>query len=223
MNDQVSHVLISLVLFMTSHCLINAQFLGGTNDGFGFGIFTQAKPLYQGGGNDGFGIASFESDGSIYTGTTTGGDGFSTSDFMNEESLYRGGENDGYSRGDYLYYHAWTGLVGSGWLIAGNWTDNVIPTESMRVRIPGSAPAMPGINAGIFKIGTSAGATYTCKELWIESGATVTGRMTAFIENHNSIIIEGLFRWRNQTVQSFICQPGSHLVIRQGGILTTDF
>lgn len=245
MSDRMplnTHILITAIVLISlwMPAAVCAQFVGGNADGFGFDHAQGAGDLFQGSNGDGFAVDIWEGPGLFYRGQAGdgfaramlqapglfyrghSGDGYAGSEFSNPQTLYAGASSDGFSRGQYLYYHVWTGLVGTGWLIAGNWTDNIIPTEDLRVRIPATAPNMPAINAGFFKIGTEAGADYTCKALWIESGADLLGRINAFIENHSLITIDGTLRWKNQATNSFINAPGAEIIVTTGGILMTD-
>ena len=212
--------LVCLMLFGAS-LTMQAQFLGGPADGFGIDILENSNSLFSGGLGDGVAGISYQSANSIYKGRNA--DGIALGQLESQNSIYRGDSSDWADLATYLYYHAWTGQVGSGWLVTGNWTDGIVPTDSIRVRIPSSAPNMPALNAGVFKVGTSDGASFTCRALWIEEGADMLGRINAFIENHNSIIVDGTFRWKNQAPESFINQPGASIFIRNGGVLKTDF
>lgn len=59
----------------------------------------------------------------------------------------------------------WTGAVSTNWNLAGNWSNNAIPTTSTAVLIPASAVRMPFVGSAV------GAATFN---LTIESGATVT-------------------------------------------------
>jgi hypothetical protein len=216
-------------------------FVGSANDGFDVSRFTSTQSIYEGAAEDGFDFSRFTSTQSIYVGAAE--DGFDLSQFTTGQSLFNGADNDGFDLilyhsqqsifvgnsddgfdfGTHLHYNKWTGLVGTGWLIAGNWEHNIVPNDSIRVRIPPGVPNIPKINAGTFKIGTAIGANFTCKALWIEPGATILCRINAFIENHSSILIDGTFQWKNQAANSFINQPGASILIRNGGVLKTVF
>lgn len=233
--------LLIFVLLCSTSLRFEAQYTGGSGDGFTFVVYMSSSSIYQGLVGDGFSLGLLESTQSIFMGSSSDGydmsvfssgqsiytgaanDGFSLSWLQAENSIFFGEASDGFDLGKYLHYHRWTGLVGTGWLVAGNWTNNMIPTDNIRVRIPAGVPKMPAINAGTFKIGTATGANFTCKALWIESGASLLCRINTFTENHSSILIDGTLRWKNPAANSFINKPGASILIRNGGVLKTDF
>ena len=198
-----------------------AQFTGGNADGYSQGEFEPSGSIFNGGYQDGFGQSYYNSSGTLYRGKYH--DGFEVSTFNSPGSIHRGDTTDGYASALFLYYHKWTGNVGTGWLVAGNWEGNVVPTEDIRVRIPGDAAHMPGVNAGTFKIGTDSGADYTCKALWVGEGANLLCRINTFIENHSYVRVDGVFRWRNEDQDSFVNMPGAVIEIGDGGVLKTEY
>jgi photosystem II stability/assembly factor-like uncharacterized protein len=58
----------------------------------------------------------------------------------------------------------WTGAVSTDWHIPGNWCDNILPTATTDVEIPGSASNMPDI---------STTAVAYCRDITIQAGASL--------------------------------------------------
>ena len=203
------------------HSPSSGIFPGGSGDGFAYGQHYPTDTISRGGSSDGFDLALRESSHKLFHGEDH--DGYSSAIYTSSHPIYYGASQDGHDFGIYLYYHAWTGAINTDWLVAGNWTSNIIPTDSIRVRIPGTAPNMPGLNAGTFKVGAGASGTYLCRDLWIEQGASMLAKPNTYIINRSTILVDGVFKWRNQDEDSFINRPGSRLRIRSGGVVTTDF
>jgi hypothetical protein len=63
-------------------------------------------------------------------------------------------ENDPYNRIHWTYTQPglWTGAVSTNWYTGDNWDDGLVPGPATNVTIPGTAPYMPVIYAGIWEI-----------------------------------------------------------------------
>ena len=147
-------------------------------------------------------------------------DGFSAAIYYTTNLLTRGGDSDGFSVGNFLYYHDWTGLIGTGWLVAGNWENNIVPDDSIRARIPPVVPNFPAVNFGTFTIGASTG-KYLCRDLLIEPGAQLTTRINTITEIYSKVEIKGLMIVKNQSPNSFKVTGGT-IVVYSGGELRLE-
>ncbi len=158
----------------------------GPSDGFASEEYLQGTSIFKGGNSDGFAAISYLNPSSIFVASTS--DGFSLGSYSNTNLLTRGGDADGFGMEYFLYFHDWTGLVGTGWLVAGNWAYDIIPTENARVRIPSAVPNFPAVNSGTFTIGAATG-KYKCRGLLIEPAAQLTIRVNAITEIYNKVKI----------------------------------
>lgn len=78
---------------------------------------------------------------------------------------------------------AWTGAVNTNWNLAGNWSNNNIPTTSTAVLIPAAAVRMPfvgsAVGAAAFNLTIESGATITVATDSSQGGnLTITGNLT---------------------------------------------
>lgn len=224
MKYSLTFLIVTVILMALCCPDLTAQlpesYQGGDSDGFAMGEKIAIHTFFKGGEEDGHALAELESSGSIYKGLYA--DGFDYGVRNASNTFYVGGEADGAAYTLFRYFHLWTGDIGTGWDIAGNWTDNIIPTVHARVRIPADCPHYPAINGnvgnGTMFIGFTDGTpTYVCKALAIDSGAEFTQRISAFVRNYNRIVIEGTYINRNTADLSFINQPGSVFEVRSGG------
>jgi len=191
-------------------------FAGNPGDGYDNGVFSHSFSVYFGSGEDGYSGAEYSNSISIYFGGEN--DGYANYNFSNPISIYAGGTEDGYGIGSQLFYFIWTGNVGTGWNVSGNWQTNVIPDISHRVFIPTGVPNFPAVNAGIISIGADPNSgLYLCKELNIQSGAEMTLRMNTFLENYGIMNINGDLFVRNKTLNSFRIFNEGRMNIKDGG------
>ena len=187
----------------------------GPSDGYASANFVPAASIFEGGNSDGFAFVLYVNPSSIYVSAAS--DGFSFSTYSNTSLLTLGGDGDGFGSETFLYYHYWTGLVGTGWLVAGNWTNDIIPDENMRVIIPAGVPNFPGINIGTFTIG-AAGGKFKCRELLIEPAAQLTTRVNAITEIYSKVEIKGLMLVNNHAPNTFRVIGGT-IIVTSGGEL----
>jgi len=191
----------------------------GPSDGFAFGDFLPGNTIFEGGNSDGFANNIYINPSSIYISPSS--DGFSAISYNNTNLLARGGDGDGFNVGNFLYYHDWTGIIGTGWLVAGNWKNNIVPNDSIRARIPAGVPNFPFINAGIFAIGSSTG-NFLCRDLLIEPDAQLTTRINAITEIYSKVEIKGLMTVKNQTPNTFTTIGGTVVVYPGGELQITN-
>ncbi|RYE24599.1 MAG: hypothetical protein EOP51_06825, partial [Sphingobacteriales bacterium] len=92
----------------------------------------------------------------------------------------------------------WTGAISTDWAVAGNWCAGVVPTSATDVTIKSSAVRMPEIIT-----------TGSCRNLTIETGATVAGltgstfNIAATLTNNGSMTNNGTVNFNGTAQQSF--------------------
>ena len=187
----------------------------GPSDGFASADYLQGTSIFEGGNSDGFAANSYLNPSSIFVASAS--DGFSLSAYSNTNLLTLGGDADGFAVEYFLYVHDWTGLIGTGWLVAGTWAYDIVPTENARVRIPAGVPNFPGINIGTFTIGAATG-KFKCRELLIEPAAQLTTRVNAITEIYSKVDIKGLMLVNNHTPNTFRIIGGT-IIVSSGGEL----
>ena len=226
--------------------LTNSQpsfvFNGGTSDGYAEAlIISTGDFLSEGGYNDGSVMKLLASDlfflvdghsGDGYTSNlvnsqssilTSGGtsDGYDMDEsFSSNSFISDGGESDGYDSNVLKEKFIWTGAVGTGWNVMGNWNHNEVPDIERPVVIPSGVPNYPFVNAGLFSIGENpSGGLFVCESLCILNGATLTTRQTNRIENYGLIEIIGTMRVKKQTPDAFQNFETGQVIVREEGLL----
>ena len=179
--------------------------MGGSGDGFStIDIQNQFLDFSRGGNSDGFSYVYIEDNFNLmYTGGNS--DGFSiisTQDDFNQ--MYKGGESDGFAYDKYGHIVLWTGNIGTGWNVAGNWENEIIPNYCNPVIIPSGVPNFPAVNSGQLRIGyyTDEG-DYRCQRIKIDNGAEMTTRVNCFVENYDLIINRGKLFVKNPASDAF--------------------
>lgn len=219
-----------LVLFVSLHYLAIAQpsFIYEGGDGGGYSMqSTMSGDYYLFDGGDGSGY-SMQSDlsGDSYTFEGSSGSGYSSTKWVMVNNLYYlGGANDGYSSiqmdaqsngffegGNGEGYvmeekcedFIWTGDIGTGWGVAGNWNYNIVPDLKRRAIIPAGVPSFPFVNAGIFAIGDNPNnGAFVCGELWIQEDALLVTRINNKVENYGYILVDGTMQVKNSSSDAF--------------------
>ncbi|MBN2505616.1 MAG: hypothetical protein JXQ71_02870 [Verrucomicrobia bacterium] len=79
----------------------------------------------------------------------------------------------------------WEGNLSSNWHAAGNWTDNHVPTSTVDVTIPAGTPHSPAIS----------GANGYCRNLTVESGATLTFSTNLYVDR--DVVVYGTLHMNN--------------------------
>ncbi len=179
-----------------------------------------SKYLYNGGYGAGYTLSiGTETGQNIFN----GGDGSKKLSFENVEPityLYEGSEEDGYAAVYNMEPFIWTGGIGTGWTVPGNWNHNAVPTISRRTIIPAGVSNYPYINMGVFTIGENPNnGLYKSGELWIQDGALLVTRVNCKIENYGLIVIDGEMQIRNTSSDAFINNTGANLQITSTGLL----
>ncbi len=159
-------------------------FNGGMNDGYvGIEWNDSNQPLYIGGSNDGYSCEFW---------------------IAPPNALYAGGSDDGYAQAEKYDDFVWTGAIGTGWSVPGNWSSNVVPDLKRKAIIPTGVPFYPHLNAGVFAIGDNPNnGAFECSELWVQDGGLLVTRINNKVENYGNIIIDGTMQVKNSVMDAF--------------------
>ena len=196
-------------------------FKGGQSDGFTISSKkVENQMVFEGGVGQGYFLAQASIQNTfIYKGGQNSGY-FSDQWLSNRLAMYRGGIDDGYASLIKLEDFVWTGSIGTGWLVAGNWNTNAIPNVTRNVIVPGDVSNFPHLNEGIFAIGENPNSgAYACKTLWIQTGGLLLTRVNNFVENYGSILIDGTMEVKNPGFNAFRNDLNGQVIISQSGIL----
>lgn len=197
-------------------------FVGGEGVGYYSAIVLDSNTaLFVGGEGVGYYSGSVNTTNAFYAGGHGQGYDLSTKNSNTELFFALGGPNDGYTmQRDYTPF-LWTGTIGSGWNVAGNWNYNVIPDINRKTIIPAGVPNWPKLNAGIFAIGENPyGGAFESGELIIEDGAFLTTRINNQVRNRGTITIHGEMSVLNPIADAFINE--GTVVVKPGGSLLLD-
>jgi hypothetical protein len=216
----------------------HAQFFGGNADGYDVSSFTNPMSVFAGGKGSGHDIAIFESPINIFAGGVEDGydtqayqnsfsifyggpkDGYVSKPFTNPTNIFAGGAGDGYDLKSIILSFIWTGAVGTGWNVVGNWAGGIAPGINSNVIIPSFATNFPEINSGIMSIGSNPnGGIYLCKNLTVDAGAEMTFKINAFLENYNDLTIVGEVIMLNKSANAIKNLNAAKLTIISGGRL----
>lgn len=208
----------SILFFLFLSQMICAQFTGGSEDGYDFSSGQHIVNIYNGGAEDGQSSSRYSNTINIYKGSIA--DGHSSRTYNHIINIYTGGAEDGYTMDTKFLSFVWTGNVGTGWNVAGNWLNGMIPGINSRVVIPPGATNFPFINAGLMSIGQDPNSgTYLCKQINVRSGAELTLRVNAFLENYGDLEIRGTVYILNTAIDAVQNLGGGKINIRSGGRL----
>lgn len=196
-------------------------FYGGHGHGYSSVSVQDAQTfLTKGGINDGGDIVSSTT---IDNYITAGGNGDGNdidSISVQETFLTSGGDGDGYNMNKVNEKFIWTGAVGTGWNVQGNWNHNVVPDIDRPVVIPAGVPNFPFVNNGVFAIGSNPNnGDFTCYSLCILNGAKLTTRINNRVENYGLIEIEGQMDIKRTNSDAFLNQNGGKILIKTNGLL----
>jgi hypothetical protein len=176
---------------------------GGADDGYSNSIINGLSEIYSGGSDDGYSLSHYIGLPSIYKGGTD--DGYVSSLQYGSPQIYQGGSNDGYDMVSYYVPFVWTGAIGSGWNVPGNWNSNVIPTHNRPTIIPANVPNYPAVNAGLFSIGEEyRQADFYSSQLWVRQGALLTTRINCEVILYGNALIDGTWNVRNLSPGSLL-------------------
>lgn len=189
---------------------------GGIGDGYDKTQFQNPINIFAGGPHDGHDARAFQNSISIYRGGSN--DGYDQSPFTNPINIFAGGPGDGYDLKSKILSFIWTGLAGTDWNVAGNWTDGIIPTLNSNVIIPSSVPNFPAINIGILSIGANPnGGIFLCKNLTVDASAEMTFNVDALLENYNDFNIYGNIFMLNKSSGALKNMNAGKITIHSGG------
>ena len=182
------------------------SYYASTGDGY-FMANTTTTPLLTFFGSSGDGYHKTQTlNASLLSFTGTHKDGYSKNTLFGPPLLATSGsQGDGYDLGISCRTISWRGLTGTGWNIANNWEDQLIPCHCNPIIIPDQASNFPFVNAGLLRVGgEDDSADFNCKRILVEQGAQLITRVNCFVENFDWIVIRGLMEIRNPTQGSFV-------------------
>lgn len=196
-----------------------------SNGGIGVGydnseILTEDQFMNIGGLDDGYNMFTSLSS-SQYLSNGGIGDGY-THIAQTEQNhfLSNGGFVDGYDMKESKEKFVWTGALGTGWNVDGNWNHNEYPDIDRPVVIPAGASNYPFINVGIFAIGANPNnGAFACESLCILNGAMLTTRINNKVENYGLIEIAGTMRVLRPTSDAFLNHDTGIVYIYENGKL----
>ena len=191
-------------------------FDGDDGDGFAFMSFEQTDDIFDGGDADGFATMYLEQSDFLFAGGD--GDGFSSGKIAGNSTLYEGGLSDGFAYKNLYQKYIWTGTVGSGWNVTGNWSTNQIPSLRHSVTIPSGVPYYPAVNAGLLAIGKDPldNSAFRCSNINLQAGANMTTRINCFVEVYGTFRVSGLLFVKNTAPTAFVVKANGELEILGG-------
>jgi hypothetical protein len=201
----------------------NAIFLdftkGSLGDGFSkIEIQNLFSDFTRGGNSDGFSVINIGDDFNLmYTGGDS--DGFTAVTTQNEfNPMYTGGDSDGFAYDKYGHIIYWTGDIGTGWNVAGNWANGIIPNYCNPVVIPSAVPNFPAVNAGLLRIGYYKDeGDYRCQRIKINANAEMTTRVNCFVENYDLISNRGILYVKNPAPDAFKNLGAGIILVKPNG------
>lgn len=217
----LAYFLLSFVLCSQPTVIFN----GGKGQGYSTIKFLSntSNVTLKGGTGSGYVLTSVSSMETFYIGGK--GQGYAYDDVDSSQELINalGGQGDGYVMELNYREFVWTGNVGQGWNVAGNWNYSTIPNINRKTIIPADAINWPHLNAGIFSIGSNPlSGAFMSAELWIQQGAQLTTRANNLVRNYGLITIEGLMTVKNDDANTFINNNGAIIKLENTGILKFD-
>ncbi|MEM9546077.1 MAG: hypothetical protein AAGA77_08890 [Bacteroidota bacterium] len=199
----------------------NSYCLGGFGDGYSQSLHINGFNAFcLGGIGDGYTLATKENE--ILNFSLGGiGDGYAKSVVADYESIFsKGGKADGFAITKIGHTVYWTGAIGTGWNVSGNWENGTIPTNCNPVIIPASVPNFPAVNAGVLRIGYHFNnGDYNCKKIRVNNGAELTTRVNCFVENYNLIQNFGQIFVKNSASNAFLNLAEGELIVKSGAQL----
>jgi|GEM_PF-1923717 len=201
----IQTVLLLIMLIDVIAAQNNAIFEGGDGNGFSVAAVQQTvnNSIFAGGTSDGFGQGRYKQplNNSIFAGGTADGFGVgSSAEQQINNMIFGGGESDGFATSDSKSPFIWTGTIGTGWAVAGNWNYNAVPDVSQHVIIPTGVPNWPFVNAGLLSIGDNPNnGQYKCASLLIQENAFLQTRIHCRVENYGLLQINGEMRIKKTT------------------------
>ena len=233
---------ILIVLIIFNYLSVYSQYTGGDADGFTFLLLSQSNGLYDGGGDDGFGVLYFTQEDFIYNGESKDGfacisleqedylyvggisDGFTSMVLEGDNTIYQGANRDGFASINMFQKYIWTGTIGTGWNVVGNWSTNQVPTLRHSVIIPNGVPYYPAVNSGLLSIGKDPtdSSTYRCNNILIMSGANMTTRVNCFVDVYGTFKIDGTLYVKNPSNNAFVVKKYGELRLVGGHVIVSS-
>lgn len=210
-----------IIILCTFSISASAQYSGGDGDGTMSIFLDFDTDFYHGGDSDGYVYADISGSSSIYYGNE--GDGHSSMFLDISENIYVGSDSDGYDMLQIYRTYIWSGDIGTGWNVSGNWIGTAIPRLRHNVIIPNGRPNYPNLNSGIFatrKILSSA--NYFCKNIQIANSAELTFKVNNFVENHGKIHSYGTIYSLNLSANAIQNLVGGEIRLFSGSQLLID-
>lgn len=213
-----------LIFISLLFCLIfksSAQlFTGGISSGYASLGLSDYGNHYSGGYSDGYASTVKSNMDFFYLGGI--GDGYEIKSKINILGYARGGIGDGFDFASFKEFFIWSGEIGTGWNVTGNWEGEKVPTFTNKVKIPSSpiGSRFPAVNSGNLIIGDSGG-DFQAASILIESGAQMITRPNCFIINRSKITIVGTFMFRNPAPNA-VSNEGL-ILIKNGGVMRSDY
>lgn len=197
----------------------NYYTLGNSKSGYGSYTFLENIINTIGSSNSGYSSNLINSNALYAIGGASGG--YRTAVLNTASFAFKGGESSGYKKTNQIRDFIWTGSIGTGWNIEENWNINAIPRIRNNVIIPAGLVNYPKLNSGLFTIGQNKNeGLYFCKSIFIEEGASITLRVNNFLENYNSIVIDGELQVLSEINPSILNGSHGSIMINTGGILS---
>lgn len=190
--------------------LLDAQpsyiYEGGSGAGFSSDDLEADNPIFYAGANGGghYSADLTEANLLLYKGGNNQGYSSIEKVDVQTDTYFQGGQSDGYAFAEKYEDFIWTGAIGTGWSVDGNWNFNIVPDLKRRAIIPAGVPNFPFVNAGIFAIGNNPNnGAFECGQLWIQDGAVLATRTNNFVENYSLILIDGTMQVKNPSNLAF--------------------
>ena len=224
MKDIIKFILIFLSIGVPSRVYSQPSIAYQGGDGNGYSseiVTTNNNTLFIGGSEVGvYSNIYIHNNNTLYIGGHEDGI-YSSIKSTNNNVLYIGGVDDGYAsfydKKDFI----WTGTIGQGWTVAGNWNYNVVPDINRRTIIPAGVPNYPHVNAGLFAIGDNPNnGAYKSGEVIILPGALLVTRVNCKVENYGLIKIEGHMNVKKNTSDAFKNLLGGQVIVKSNGLLS---
>ena len=201
----------------------NSIYPGGMDDGF-LAVLLQENvysDLFHGGEDDGWSAESLYNiqNNVIWTGRVD--DGWSSKQMSTQTNsvVFNGGSDDGFSNSG-ISKMRWTGTVSSEWLMASNWTPNIVPGIHDAAWIPQVRTHYPILKTGM--LGLSLQKTYSCKELHIEPLASVTLNQEVGLVSNGYLCVKGTLNVLGVGLSNFVILEGAILDVKLGGSLNVE-
>ena len=191
-------------------------YAGGTGQGYAQSEIENTNTLFAGGIGQGYAQSEIENANTFFKGGI--GQGYAQSEIENNNTLFAGGIGQGYASEE-LIVNTWTGITNQDWNTSTNWSKSTIPTIRERVQIPSGTPNDPLLPSGTLGIQEDNGMDYTCKSLFIASGASFALEDGTKIVNKGIVQIEGTLNHLTDQNDAFYNSDGAEVIIKSNGTL----